>query len=164
MTAISTADATTAHYIYSDASFHPQSKTGVCGILIDEKIHYQIHGQTTNIDMERQAFEMAKEFLGSDQKVYVFVTDCHKVFQEGIKAGLQMMQVPGHKPASQRNPIEQKFSILDRALRKQLRLLLRSSPSITNKTSAPVQGSKPNAATPGTLLPAGAAKPMARHL
>ena len=62
-------------YIYSDTSFNPQLKTAVCGYLKDDTINYVILENTTNINAEIYAFQMA---VLNSNKTYTFGSDCQK--------------------------------------------------------------------------------------
>ena len=109
-------------YIYSDASFNPQIKTAVCGYLKDGIINYVILENTTNINAEIYAFQMA---LSNSDKTYIFGSDCQKVINMGLSDGCKMIKIKGHKPTSEKSQIDTEFSLLDKYLRKRLRLLIK---------------------------------------
>ena len=55
-----------------------------------------------------------------------FLVDCQKVMTIGSKQGYNMVKIKGHEPSSQRCALGVQFSRLDRALRKSLRLLIKT--------------------------------------
>ncbi len=114
--------------IFSDASYHPQSRVAVCGYLYNNQIVSQVVTQTKNIDAEIIAFEMGLQFAlskGYDLNQCRFLVDCQKVMTIGSEKGYHMVKIKGHQPTSQRCALGTQFSQLDKTLRKSLRALLK---------------------------------------
>jgi len=114
------------NYIFSDASFHPQSKMAVCGFLKDGLITYEIIKETTNIKAEIYAFEMGKKISNISS---IFATDCIKVYKLGDQQNLTMVKIKGHQPTKNKSEIDQEFTVLDKFLRRTLRKFIKILPS-----------------------------------
>ena len=110
--------------IFSDASFNPQIKIAVWGFLQDNIIYYGTLFNTSNIKAEIYAFKMAKKNAGCD---CLFCTDCKEVMSIGQLQGLNMFKIKGHKPFEMKTDIDKRFSIVDKFVRKKLRMIIKKT-------------------------------------
>lgn len=109
--------------IFSDASFNPQTKIAVWGFLKNDAIVYGTLFNTSNIKAEIYAFDMAQKYADCD---CLFGVDCEKVMSMGQEKGLNMLKIKGHKPSKMKTEIDKKFSIIDKFVRKQLRIIIKT--------------------------------------
>lgn len=124
---------------FTDASFDPKTKTAVVGYMTNNTITTQIINNTTNTQAELLAIMLAVEIIDVDQ-LYVIYTDCKtavdlqlkprynkdiytdllKIFQ--TYPNLKLEHLEGHKKSADKTDLDRKFAILDKYVRKQLRL------------------------------------------
>ena len=112
--------------VFSDASFNPQLKIAVWGFLQNNIIYYGTLFNTSNIKAEIYAFEIAKKYAGCD---CLFCTDCQEVMSIGQLQGFNMFKIKGHQPSEMKNDIDKRFSIIDKFVRKKLRIIIKKTQS-----------------------------------
>lgn len=129
--------------IYTDASFHPQSKVAVLGYMKDDVINYFKLDNTTNTEAEIRCIILTLNLL-DEQNDYILYTDCKtatdlinkprfnkQIYYEFLeiikrKPNVKLLHIEGHKKKCNKNEVDIEFSKLDKAVRLQLRNIIRN--------------------------------------
>jgi ribonuclease HI len=133
--------------IFTDASYNPQTKIGVCGFRLkgSQTLNMFRTDDIKNTQCEMlgmiKAIEYANQTLKSDVIIY---TDCKRIVDlfddknqldsrysffyqilNTCKIKIDIKHIGGHKKKSLKMPLDLEFSIIDKAVRNELRKLVK---------------------------------------
>lgn len=139
---------------YTDASYNPQSKIAVIGMLYDDKIIMEQLNNVKNTTAEIRAVLLAIDYMKqfnhkNNPENLIIYTDCQTVVDlelrreklentckqiykdffdaiDQINYTIEFRYIKGHKPSKDKNEFDKEFSKLDKAVRKQLRCLTKN--------------------------------------
>lgn len=110
---------------FVDASYSPQHQIAVIGFYIDGQaiIHSEIVSIHGNAAAEKLALQRCVDYLceHSWKLKSVIYTDHEASLKEQVPDWIELRFTPGHLKKADMTPLQLKFSMLDKAVRKMLR-------------------------------------------